>query len=84
MMMDNGGVEMELMSALTVHADCNFDRGTIDVSFTHKNPKVKVLNGMYRVSRAENKQPFEWKHIRTLFCANTSLSKLVVSDFTVE
>jgi len=60
MMTNNGGVEFEGVTDLVVRAISNYSRGTVDVTFIHKDPTVLTLKGMFRISRSVNKTPYEW------------------------
>lgn len=84
MMTNNGGVEFEGVTDLVVRAISNYSRGTVDVTFIHKNPTILTLKGMYRISRSVNKKPYEWQFISTLFCTNNLISDICIPDYTVE
>lgn len=84
MMTNNGGVEFEGVTDLVVRAISNYSRGTVDVTFIHKNPSILTLKGMYRISRSVNKEPYEWQFLSTLFCTNNLISDICIPDYTVE
>lgn len=81
---NNGGVEFEAVTDLVVKVQSNYTRGTVDITFQHRDPAVLTLKGMFRISRSENKQPYEWKFLRTIFCTNTMIRDICVPDYTVE
>lgn len=80
----DGGVEFDEVNNLILTATSNFTRGTVDLTLEHRNPGVKTLKGMFYISRTEDKTPYEWNYIRSVFFTHTKIKDLVVCDYTVE
>lgn len=80
----NGGVEFESVTDLILTATNNYKRGVVELTLRHKDPVTKTLKGMFLISRTEDKEPREWKHIRSIFMTNDQIKDFLVYDYTIE
>lgn len=82
---ENDNLLYDTASKLNVTAVNNFETGSVEVKFTPKvGEEIEVISGTYVISRAEAKEPLEWKKIRDIGLKAQPLNKINIIDRTVE
>lgn len=82
---ENDNLLYDTASKLDIKAVNNFETGSVEVKFAPKvGENIEIISGTYVISRAEAKEPLEWKKIRDIGLKAQPLNKINIADRTVE